>query len=106
MNCYFAQFTDEPCGYPIDPCHIVRQQDIRREWELANPRRRPAWHEPNGLTGTNLQDLLKDRRNIVSGCRHHHARADTGWLPYEPPQSAREFAVQYDLTKYLPPEPE
>jgi hypothetical protein len=52
-----------------------------------------------------LTELLADQRNIVPGCRPHHSRADTGWLVYDVPASAYEFAVQYGLERFLPPNP-
>lgn len=101
-NCFFAPFAKDRCQGVTDPCHIVRQQDITTQHRLGNPRVPTAWAEPNGLTGTKLKELLADERNIVAGCRHHHANADIGWLPYEIPASAREFAKQYGLESYLP----
>lgn len=102
-NCFFARFADgDRCSGTTDPCHIIAKQTLKREHQLANPRVPPAWHKPNGLTGTNLKELLADTRNIRPGCRHHHAAADTGWLAYEIPESVEEFAKQYDLEKYLP----
>jgi hypothetical protein len=101
-DCYFARYSETACQGVTDRCHIVRQQDIRRRHELANPRRPPVWHKPDELTGTDLEALLSDQRNIVPGCRHHHANADVGFLEYDVPASAYEFAAEYGLDRYLP----
>jgi hypothetical protein len=45
---------------------------------------------------------LDDEANWTKACRHHHSQADTGWLRYELPESAREFAREYDLERFLP----
>lgn len=102
LDCYWAQFADTPCDGRLDPCHIISQQTLKRLWKLANPRLTSAWHCPSALTGTNLDALLADRRNIVPGCRRHHAAADGYLLDFEIPESAREFAAAYDLSHYLP----
>lgn len=106
-GCYFAQHATDPklldsCYGRIDPCHIVSQQAIKREHSRANPRTPTAWHCPSPLTGTDLDDLLRDHRNIVPGCRRHHAQADNLGLDYAIPESARAFASAYELSHFLP----
>lgn len=101
-DCYFAPFATDSCQGRLDRAHFVRQQDIRREWERANPRIPTAWIAATPLTGTDLDALLADPRNWRPGCRWHHSKADGGWLAYEPPASAYEFARDYDLDHYLP----
>jgi len=101
-GCYWAQFSTEPCNGPVDPCHVLPQRLLKRLHANANPRLPTAWHCPSALTGTDLDALLADRRNIVDGCRHHHAQADNFGLDYEIPESAREFAAELDLSHHLP----
>ncbi len=72
------------------------QQTIKREWRKANLGR-AAWDRPVPLQSTDLQTVLDDPRNLVAACRHHHSNADALNLDYEIPQSAREFAEEYDL---------
>lgn len=100
--CYFSRWADDPCRGRTDPCHILPQRLLKRLWANANPRVATAWHCPSALTGTDLEELLRDTRNIVPGCRHHHAQADSFWIDYEIPESARAFAAQYDLSHHLP----
>ena len=100
--CYFRQWAKDPCRGWIDPCHILPKRVIKIEHAKANPRTPSAWDEPSPLTGTDLQDLLADRRNIVLGCRHHHSNADAGKLPYVIPESARTFAAEIGLAHRLP----
>lgn len=101
-DCYFAQFADDDCFGEMDPCHILRQQDLKKEWGIANPRIPTAWIAATALTGTDLEELLADRRNIVGGCRRHHDAADHGPLTYEIPASVYDFADDLGLLHYLP----
>lgn len=101
-ECYWARFAPDPCRGRTDPCHILPQRTITRLWKNANPRLPTAWFYPSALTGTDLDALLADRRNIVPGCRHHHSNADNFMFFYDIPESAREFAAQYDLSHHLP----
>lgn len=102
-GCYFAQFSDEPCNGTMDPCHILPRRLLKRLHANANPRTPTAWHCPSALTGTDLDELLADRRNIVAGCRHHHAQVDSPFgFDFEIPESAYEFAEEFGLLHYLP----
>lgn len=107
-GCYFAQYaistrTLDSCRGPMDPCHILPQQLLKRLHANANPRLTTAWHCPSALTGTDLDELLADRRNIVAGCRHHHDQADSPFgFDYVIPESAYEFAAELDLSHHLP----
>lgn len=102
LDCYWAQFADTDCDGRLDPCHIISKQTLKRLHANANPRLATAWHCPSALTGTDLDALLADRRNIVPGCRWHHHQADGYILDFEIPESAREFAAELDLSHHLP----
>ena len=100
-RCFFARWATDPCRGRIDPCHVLPQRILKVEHSRANPRYPNFWGKPSPLQGRDLHDLLSDRRNIVSGCRHHHANADAGLIPYEIPSSARAFAAEIGLAHRL-----
>jgi hypothetical protein len=101
--CYF-KWHDAPgeCDGRLDACHVISQRVLKREHQLANPRSPRFDFIPTPLTGTELEGVLADTRNIVAGCRAHHHRADHGFIDFEVPESARAFASELDLDHHLP----
>jgi hypothetical protein len=101
--CYF-KWHDAPgeCDGRLDACHVISQRVLKREHQLANPRSPRFDFIPTPLTGTKLEDVLADTRNIVAGCRKHHGAADGYFIDFPIPESARQFASELGLDHYLP----
>lgn len=107
-GCYFAGHLPEIECDPtwIMRCHVIAQKVIKREHQLANPRSPRFDFEPSVLTGSDLRALLDDPRNWRPGCWAHHQHVDGPWGSYPVPESAREFASEYGLERFLPsPQP-
>jgi hypothetical protein len=104
--CWFKwEGAPDECDHILMRCHVVSQRVIKREHGEANPRIPRFDFEPTALTGTDLAQLLADPRNWRRGCWHHHQMVDGpgGEWPAIP-ESAREFARQHDLERFLPRE--
>ncbi len=88
--CWFnSQMVDgNPCDGPMDPCHFLPKQRLKR---IAKDRN---YDERETLA------MVWDSRNGVPGCRAHHHKVDNGFLRFtwdELPIETHGFAFAWDL---------
>lgn len=83
-RCLGSSFSSVPCSGPLDPCHLIPAQALRKR----------------GLS----EAVAYDPRNGVAMCRAHHARSDSGKERVPAalvPLAARSFAREHGLDHLL-----
>lgn len=79
--CYFARIFRTPCDGPLDLCHLIPKQRLKKA------------DVPD--------DAIWDERIVVNGCRRHHHRFDQGFDSLgrnDLPPGVAEYAAEHDLT--------
>lgn len=64
--CWLQQFSESPCDGPIDKCHLIPKQRIKRELRSRYPN-----IDDEGLRAAVWHDSM-----WVYGCRKHHGELD------------------------------
>jgi len=87
-ECWFKTIYPHQCEGPIDPCHLLSKQKLKR---IAKDR---------GYNDSTTNRLVWGHRNGVPGCRFQHHRMDNGFLRVyweQLPEEARQFAKDWDI---------
>jgi hypothetical protein len=86
--CWLNTITPHACDGPIDPCHLLSKQKLKR---IAKDR---GYDEAETLA------MVWDERNGVPGCRAYHHRLDNGFMRvyyHQLPGFTHDFIFAYDL---------
>lgn len=86
--CWLATIHPHDCDGPIDPCHLLSKQRLKR---IAKDRN---YNERETLA------LVWDSKNGVPGCRAYHHKLDNGFIRLtwaQLPLEAHAFAFGWDL---------
>lgn len=87
-GCFFNDIYPHKCEGPIDPCHLLSKQKLKR---IAKDRQ---------YDDSTTNRLVWDFRNGVPGCRAQHHRMDNGFLRvyyHQLPHKTKLFAKDWDL---------
>lgn len=85
-ECWLARFSKRSCDGPIDRCHLIPKQRIRREFHNAEP--------------DVLHTLIWHPAVLVKGCRRHHGDFDAKHLRIrreDLPPACETYAKAFNL---------
>src|SRR5207247_683518 len=92
-----------PCRGSIQADHWLKVSKLREMWRRAHSRLYPSNKLPAAirlLRDTELEDLIRDARNGIAACEHHHTLKDRALIKIprsRVPLHVESFAAEFGL---------